>query len=204
MIMNHDKFISKYLRGLLNFNYTKIIGTGFIQASIFYDLKFYSMKDKTLNKSVNDYVNSLEKVFEKRKQWKEFAFPLLIKILHEIRENHEIGWQVQELNWLMNNKAVNISFVTFPKSLIDKWNGAVDIDFIKGAALVFSQKYNGDVSVFIIYPDVAESAIESNIKDIGIYNPNEFNENFIMNKVTLFLEEIIVWEENVIKHKVGF
>ena len=202
--MNHDKFISKYLRGLLNFNYTKIIGTGFIQASIFYDLKFYSMKDKTLNKSVNDYVNSLEKVFEKRKQWKEFAFPLLIKILHEIRENHEIGWQVQELNWLMNNKAVNISFVTFPKSLIDKWNGAVDIDFIKGAALVFSQKYNGDVSVFIIYPDVAESAIESNIKDIGIYNPNEFNENFIMNKVTLFLEEIIVWEENVIKHKVGF
>jgi len=162
------------------------------------------MEDKTLNKSVNDYVNSLEKVLGKRKQWKEFAFPLLIKTLHEIRENHDIGWHVQELNWLMNNKAVNISFETFPKSLVDKWIGSKDIEFIKGAALVFSQKYNGDVAVFIIYPDVAESAIESNIKDIGTYNPNELNENFIMNKVILFLEEIIVWEENVIKHKVGF
>ena len=113
------------------------------------------MEDKTLIKSVNDYANSLEKVLGKRKQWKEFAFPLLIKTLHDIRKKHEIGWQVQELNWLMNNKAVNISFETFPKSLIDKWPESIDFEFIKGAALVFSQKYNGNVAVFIIYPEVA-------------------------------------------------
>jgi len=162
------------------------------------------MEKTVLIKSVNGYLNSLEKVLEKRKQWKEFAFPLLIKTLHEIREKHEVGWQVQELNWLTNNKAVNISFENFPKSLIDKWDGSIDFEFIKGAALVFSQKYNGNVAVFIVYPEVAEPVYDSNIKNIGTYNPNEINENFIMNKVIFFLEEIIVWEESVLKHKVGF
>ena len=110
------------------------------------------MENNILNKSVSDYVNSLEKVLEKRKQWRDFTLPLLIKTLNEIQDNFKIGWTVQQLEWLMNNSAINITFNTFPTALIDKLNGSTDFEFIKGAALVFSQKYNGDISVFIIYP----------------------------------------------------
>ena len=100
------------------------------------------METNILNKSVSDYVNSLEKVFEKRKQWRELTLPLLLKTLNDIQVNFNIGWQVQQLDWLMNNSAINITFNTFPTSLIEKLNGADDFEFIKGAALVFSQKYN--------------------------------------------------------------
>jgi hypothetical protein len=162
------------------------------------------METNILNKSVSDYVNSLEKVFEKRKQWRELTLPLLLKTLNDIQVNFNIGWQVQQLDWLMNNSAINITFNTFPTSLIEKLNGADDFEFIKGAALVFSQKYNGDISVFIIYPADLEPITEGDINEIGSFNPNEINENFITNKVAYFLDKIIIQEENVLRRKVGF
>src|SRR5210317_1377162 len=110
------------------------------------------MENNLLKKSVSDYVNSLEKVLEKRKQWRDFTLPLLLKTLNEIQVNFDIGWKVQQLDWLMNNSAINITFNTFPASLIDKLNVSDEFEFIKGAALVFSQKYNGDIAVFIVYP----------------------------------------------------
>jgi len=162
------------------------------------------MENKILNKSVSDYVNSLEKVFEKRKQWRDFTFPLLLKTLNEIQVNFDIGWKVQQLDWLMNNSAINITFNTFPTALIEKLNGTSDFEFIKGAALVFSQKYNGDISVFVIYPADLEPVTEGDINEIGSFNPNEINENFIINKVAYFLDKIIIQEENVQRRKVGF
>jgi len=162
------------------------------------------MENDILNKSVVDYLNSLEKVLEKRKQWKEYTSPLLLKTLNEIQKTHEIGWKVQQLDWLMNNSAINITFDTFPVSMIEKLNGATDFQFIKGAALVFSQKYNGDISVFIIFPADLEPVSESDINEIGSFNPNEINKNFVINKVAYFLDKIIIREENVLRRKVGF
>ena len=162
------------------------------------------MENNLLNKSVSDYVNSLEKVVEKRKQWREFTLPLLLKTLNEIQANFDIGWTVQQLDWLMNNSAINITFNTFPSSLIDNLNGSTDFEFIKGAALVFSQKYNGDISVFIIYPADLQPITEGDINEIGRFNPNEINENFITNKVAYFLDKIIIQEESVLRRKVGF
>lgn len=162
------------------------------------------MENNLLKKSVSDYVNSLEKVLEKRKQWRDFTLPLLLKTLNEIQVNFDIGWKVQQLDWLMNNSAINITFNTFPASLIDKLNVSDEFEFIKGAALVFSQKYNGDIAVFIVYPADLEPITEGEINEIGSFNPNEINENFITNKVAHFLDKIIIQEENVLRRKVGF
>lgn len=162
------------------------------------------MENNMLKKSVSDYVNSLEKVLEKRKQWRDFTLPLLLKTLNEIQADFDIGWTVQQLDWLMNNSAINITFNTFPASMIEKMNGATDFEFIKGAALVFSQKYNGDIAVFIVYPADLEPITEGDINEIGSFNPNEINENFITNKVAHFLDKIIIQEENVLRRKVGF
>lgn len=162
------------------------------------------MENNVLNKSVSDYLNSLEKVFEKRKQWTETTLPLLFKTLNEIQVTHKIGWKVQQLDWLMNNSAINITFDSFPESMFDQLDGATDFEFIKGAALVFSQKYNGDISVFIIFPPELEPVSETDISELGSFNPNEINENFITNKVSYFLDKIIIREENLLRRKVGF
>lgn len=162
------------------------------------------MENKALTKSVNDYVHFLEKVLEKRRQWKEITLPLLLKTLNEIRDSHEIGWKIQQLDWLYNSNAVNITFDNFPKSLIERGYRSADFEFIKGSSLVFSQKYNGDIAVFILYSEVTEPVSDNNINETKTYSPFEFNENFIINKVTHFLEKIIIKEENFAKRKVGF
>ena len=162
------------------------------------------MKQKVLEKTVKEYVESLEKVLEKRKLWNEFNLPSLLDNLKGICESHDIGWTVQELNWLWNNKAVNLSVEGLPRSLAEKWGHGAEHEFVKGAALVFSQKYNGDVAVFIIYPEVAESSAENETKDLGICHPGELNSDFITDKVCDFLDEVIVWEGNILKQRVGF
>jgi len=162
------------------------------------------MKQKVLDKSINEYVQSLEKVLEKRKLWKEFSLPSLLKTLQGICESHDIGWTVQELNWLWNNKAVNLSIERLPSSMAEKWDIRSDFEFVRGAALVFSQKYNGDVAVFIIYPEVAEPEAENETKELGSYHPGELNSEFITEKVCDFLEAVILWEGNILKQRVGF
>ena len=162
------------------------------------------MKSKPLDKSVADYVNSLEKVLQKRSMWNEQTRPLLKSALESICSQYEIGWKVQELNWLWNNKAVNLMFETVPKVLSTKAGGIGDFEFVKGAALVFSQKYNGDISVLILYPEVADATAEKDFKELGSYHPQIVSPDFVEQKVSDFLEEIMVWEENIIKHKVGY
>ena len=167
-------------------------------------LKNVFMKQKVLDRSVNEYVQSLEKVLEKRKMWKEFSLPSLLDTLHGICDSHDIGWTVQELNWLWNNKAVNLSIEGIPRSLAEKWDARSDFEFVRGAALVFSQQYNGDVAVFVIYPEVAEPEAENETKDLGRYHPGELTGEFITEKVCDFLEALNLWEGNVLQQRVGF
>lgn len=162
------------------------------------------MKSKTLEKSVSDYVNSLEKVLKKRKMWNEQTKPLLKEVLDDICSRYEIGWKVQELDWLWNNKAVNLMLESIPKAVAVKAGGVKDFEFVKGTALVFSQKYNGDISVLILYPEVGDGSSDSDFKELGAYPPRLINAAFVEEKVSDFLEEIMVWEENIIRHRVGF
>lgn len=162
------------------------------------------MKSKPLDKSVTDYINSLEKVLEKRRMWNEQTRPLLKVVLDGICSRYEIGWKVQELDWLWNNKAVNLMFDSVPKVLSEKAVGVRDFEFIKGSALVFSQKYNGDISALILYPEVGDASTDSDFKELGTYHPGSVNQPFVEEKVSDFLEEIMVWEENIIRHRVGF
>lgn len=162
------------------------------------------MKSKSLDKSVTDYVKSLEKVLEKRKMWNESTQAVLKESLSKIILTYDIGWKVQELDWLWNNPSVNLMFETVPGALIEKAEFIEDFEFLKGTALVFSQKYNGDISVLIIYPEVGDSASASEFKELGSYHPKIVDESFVEQKVSDFLEEIMIWEESILKHKVGY
>jgi hypothetical protein len=43
---------------------------------------------------------------------------ILLKTLSAIVKKHTIGWKVQELNWMHNNDAINISFIPFLFNLL--------------------------------------------------------------------------------------
>ncbi len=162
------------------------------------------MKIEHLEEHINDYKTSIEAVVEKKILWETKTKTLIAKLLKRIAETYNLGWQVQELNWIGNNEAVNITFDSFPPDLIEKTNQIPSFQFIQGGALVFSQSYSGDIYVFILYPIVTEVAPDNSSMDLGVYNPKVINEKLVVEKVDEFLKEMIKWELPTFRSKLGY
>ena len=162
------------------------------------------MKIEHLEERIADYKASIETVVEKKTYWRTTTKPLLLKTLKAITAIYDLGWKVQELNWIHNNEAVNISFDSFPAELIDCTNRIPAFQFIPGGALVFSESYNGQVYVFILFPEVDGAQVENAMVKLGIFNPNDITEKLIVEKVDDFLKEMINWEVPSIKKKLGY
>lgn len=105
---------------------------------------------------------------EKRILWNAQIKPLITKVLKETEETFNIGWRVQDLNWLHTNEAVNITFDSFPPEMIEKTNLIPAFQFLKGGSLVFSQMYNGDVEIFIVFRIIENcNALDDDIIEFG-------------------------------------
>ena len=162
------------------------------------------MKLEHIEERVLDYKTSIEAVVTKKTQWNTITKPLLLKTLKTIAKKYPIGWKVQELNWIHNSEAVNISFESFPEELMDCTNLIPAYQFIPGGALVFSQTYSGDVYVFVLFPEVDGVPAENNLVEFGSVRPEEITEKIIIEKVDDFLKEMIQWELPNRRSKLGF
>lgn len=162
------------------------------------------MKIEYLKNRINDYKQSIETVVEKKNLWKSNTKLLLLKILNSVVEEYDIGWKVQELNWIHNNEAVNITLESFPTELIKATNQIPTYQFYQGGALIFSQSYNGDIFVFIAYPKLINQTNNNELMELGFFAPSEITEKFIIEKVDEFLKEMINWEIPLLNSKIGF
>ncbi len=162
------------------------------------------MKIQHLEERVKDYKDSIEKVVEKKIHWKTTTKNVLLKTLNSIVNKYDIGWQVQELSWISNNEAVNITFDSFPPELIEKTNEIPSYQFIQGCALIFSQSYNGEVHIIILFPIIDNVQLDNSTIYLGIYDPQEINEKLIIEKVDEFLKEMIKWEIPIERKQLGF
>jgi hypothetical protein len=162
------------------------------------------MKTEHLEDRINDYKNSIETVIQKKIFWHENTKAVLLNTLNEIINTYAIGWTVQELNWIQSNEAINITFYSFPDEFMKQTHKIPSYQFIQGGSLVFTQSYNGDVQVILLFPVVENSSPENSFIDLGIFDPKDINQKLIIEKVDEFLKEMIQWEVPNIKNKLGF
>jgi hypothetical protein len=162
------------------------------------------MKIDHLEAYVTDYRNSIKMVVDKRLLWQTEIKPLLERVLTTITTTYKIGWKTQSLSWMHANEAVNIIFDSFPPELIDCTNLIPAFQFLPGGTLVFSQSYNGDVSIFMMYPENINALPEDTIVEMGAYIPSEITEKIIFEKVNEFLKMMIAWEVPTLRKKVGY
>ena len=162
------------------------------------------MKIQHLEERIKDYKVSIEKVVEKKIYWKTTTKNLLLTTLNSIVDTYNIGWRVQELSWISSNEAINITLDSFPPELIEKTNQIPSYQFIQGCALIFSQSYNGEVHVVILFPIIDSTQLDDSSINLGIYDPQEITEKLIIEKVDEFLKEMIKWEIPIEKKQLGF
>lgn len=163
------------------------------------------MKIEHLEERVTEYKNSIYTVVNKRIQWETEIKDLIKNVLTQAEVKYEIGWKVQQLSWIHTNEAINITFNSFPPELIEKTNQIPTYQFLQGGALVFSQLYNGDIEIFIVFP-LPENwlPVENEVIDLGTFSPAVISEKLVVEKIDEFLKEMIKWEVPIPKSKVGF
>ena len=70
---------------------------------------------------------------------------------------------------------------------------------------MFSQAYNGDVLVLLLYPNIVEvDSFEETQKTLAKVDPSKIDEDFIIQKVSEFLSDMTDWESSRSSHAVGF
>tara|TARA_R110002072_G_scaffold293232_2_gene462424 strand:- start:551 stop:1057 length:507 start_codon:yes stop_codon:yes gene_type:complete len=163
------------------------------------------MKIEHLDERVNEYKNSIKTVVEKRLLWKNTTKKLIVNTLKKAEEKYPIGWQVQELNWIHSNEAVNITFDSFPPELIELTNQLPTYQFLQGSSLVFTLLHNGDVSILILFAIPERSMpTEDDSEELGSYSPEQITETLITEKIDNFLKEVIRRDVPLPPGKMGF
>jgi hypothetical protein len=162
------------------------------------------MKIEHLAERAADYKTTIETVVAKKSEWQSKTKVLLLDTLKSVVSQYDLGWRVQELDWIHNNEAINITFESFPPELMDCTNKIPAYQFIPGGALVFSQSHNGDVFVFVLFPVLDDTPVQNNMLELGVFNPKEITEKLIVEKADEFLKEMIKWEVPSVKKKVGY
>lgn len=163
------------------------------------------MKIDHLEERVNEYKNSIKTVFEKRMLWKNNIKNLIMNTLKIAEAKYPIGWQVQELNWIHSNEAVNITFESFPPDMIELTNQLPNYRFLQGDSLVFTQLYNGDISILILFA-VPERSMptDDDSEELGTYSPEQITETLVAEKIDTFLKEVIKRDVTSPSGKMGF
>jgi hypothetical protein len=162
------------------------------------------MKIEHLEDRVKEYTASIETVVEKKSLWDTQVKSLIRTTLNKVVQQYDIGWAVQELDWMLSNQAINLSFHSFPSSAQAKTDRCPSYNFIPGGALIFTESYSGDVYVFITFPQADLPGDENGTKEIGLFHPQDITEKLILEKVDVFLKEMTEWELPTITSRMGF
>lgn len=162
------------------------------------------MKIEDLKEKVNGLTQAQQNIEANRETWAEKTKPLLIDILGRIAKEFPIGWHVQKLDWDKNLEGVNITFGPTNSGIKTKTETSVKAHIKHGGTIVFSQAYNGEIFVIILYPYVDEFVGKIENKVLGKFPPSAIDENFIVSRVAEFLDEMKKWEESTPSSIIGF
>ena len=162
------------------------------------------MKIEDLKTKIDSYKESQELIENNRKTWQEKTKVLLLETLNKIKDSYPINWHIQNFKWKENLEVVNITFGPTPSGIMDI-NEKLSKPYMKrGGTLAFSQAIDGDVYVIIVYPSIEDILSDSGNKIIGKYSPNLISESFIIEKVSKFIDEIVIWEKSSYGNPIGF
>jgi len=151
------------------------------------------MEIRDLGDNLQKFTNACESIGVKRMTWIERTKPLINNCLTKIINAYPIGWELG----VQENPNLEEIYLFFPI----KTTGIIVIDGdnrIKlskvGGALVFAQKYNGEISITIHYPTIDKIRIVEKSYTLNHYSPYDITTEIIIKKVNDFLKEMTEWE----------
>lgn len=146
---------------------------------------------------VNIYSQIAQTTSEKRRIWEAQKKEQVFSVLERIKRDTSFDdVNIIKADLYSNYGGVFFQLKNQPSGISATLDNGGFQNFVKnGAALAFSQSFNGDILVVITYPQIEKITSGNNSKLLGRISPIEITEQFISEKVDQFLDEIIKWEQ---------
>lgn len=145
------------------------------------------------------YQGALAKVKDNRRIWQEVTEKLILSVLNEVAGQVPLNWAVHQTEELENLEGVALVFLPEVSGISHSYR-----QFLKqGGQLVFTQTYNGEVLVAVVFPMVEEVIAAAEPKILAKILPEDINEGFVLEQVEKFLLELANWEITM-RHSIGF
>ncbi|MBC8152232.1 MAG: hypothetical protein H7Z72_04915 [Bacteroidetes bacterium] len=148
-----------------------------------------------LTEKVADLQKARQQIDAHRNQWKTITRPFLLDQLTLVKEAFPIGWSLTHSDSAWTNlDQVALSFDNTDSGIVAIETNQPVVK--QGGGLVFGQFVNGKIVVMIVYPAIKDFARPSVPKQIGAFDPDEIDAEFVTRVLIQFLEEMAEWEEN--------
>jgi|LakMenEpi03Aug12_release.lakeMendotaPanAssembly.Ray.scaffolds.fasta_scaffold33377_5 hypothetical protein len=171
-----------------------------------------------LTDSVKRYKNESDNKKKKRALWNESVKQLLIDTISKIVSTHAIGWSMELIGSSTNVEGVTLTFgdiiigvePTHKEPITENTKANAENIEVKyytkhEGTLAFTQAYNGDIFIIIVYPTIEEIINPRDTQKLEIrIDPSRITTEFIEHQVAKFLDEIVKWESSPLYNDIGF
>lgn len=162
------------------------------------------MKLENLEDNIAAFKNGQSAIEVKRIGWTKGAKEILINTLKSVIAHYKLKAEVQEINLYKNYEAVNLTFGNIRSGITKEKPNEIRHFNKFGGTLSFSQSYNGNIDIIILYPHIEEITTLTEKEVITQISPEELSESFIFKQVDKFLTELINWEKSPQVPTVGY
>ena len=163
------------------------------------------MELENLDENIKKLHEAWKSIDEKRECWRTKTKALINETLLEVKKTYDLDWNVYVMDFTKNSEGVNITFGKSPSGIYEKNENGSKSYVKNGGTLVFSQAYNGDIFVIIIYPSVEELVTTNDAHKLILKtNPNTIDREFVIKQVNNFIKEITFWENSESSSAIGY
>jgi len=164
-----------------------------------------------LTDSVARYKIESENKKKKRALWNESVKQLLIDTISNIVSTHSIGWSMELMGSSTNVEGVTLTFgdiiIGVEPTINEPIAENVEVKYYTKheGTLAFSQAYNGDIFIIIVFPTIEEIINPRDTQKLEMrVDPSRITAEFIEHQVANFLDEIVKWESSPLYNDIGF
>lgn len=157
------------------------------------------------------YQQALADIQVKRALWTSTTKSLIYAVLKKVKRVEKLAWKVEKYEESNFLEAISLNFEDMPSGIMievaieGQPDKTIQQEATKyGGSLAFSQTYNGDILIIILYPYIDGEMAERVSSVLERVAPELINEKFVLEQVAFFLEQMTQWETSITKPHIGF
>lgn len=151
------------------------------------------MSTSNLEESYQQYQAAQQAIVERQTAWQSEVKDFIKDTLQALQEEHNIAGKIKEEDKITNIEAIYLDMGQSTTEI--KVTDAEEPKQVKRSegSLMYSQLYNGKISVWIRYPKIKKLMKRKAPKIIEVYEPKDLSTADITEHLQLFFQELTDW-----------